>query len=289
MVSELFQRTSQLESELAKIREQRDNLNDQARKWSEKRNEAQNQIASITEEAEKTRKIRDELNSRVAELKKQRVQKQTEVSGKRVTYLNMQHKMNDLTVSQPLTERAARKKFHELEWLIQTSRLSPKDEQKIIQQVKNYEKQLAIYRTIKDKETKLQDVRLDLEGSRLGAKNRHAELSKLAEESQRNHEKMLAFLRKASELKTEARKAHQLLVETRRKADEAHKMLVELLTEKRVIDGQIRASGKASQLEQIKRGIDMQEEIARVATGKMQRGEKLTFDEFKLLLERGKV
>ncbi|MFQ5998164.1 MAG: hypothetical protein ACE5KO_02555, partial [Candidatus Bathyarchaeia archaeon] len=59
--------------------------------------------------------------------------------------------------------------------------------------------------------------------------------------------------------------------------------------EKRMIDGQIRASGKASQLAQIKRGIDMQEEMARVATGKMQRGEKLTFDEFKLLLERGKV
>ncbi|MFQ5999124.1 MAG: coiled-coil protein, partial [Candidatus Bathyarchaeia archaeon] len=248
MVSDLFQKASQLESELAKIREQRDNLNDEARKWSEKRNEARRQIVSITEEAEKIRKIRDELNTRVAELKKQRVQKQTEVSGKRSNYLTMQNKMNDLTVSQPLTERAARKKFHELEWLIQTSRLSPKDEQKIIQQVKNYEKQLAVYRTIKDKETKLQDVKLDLESSRLIAKNRHTELSEVAEESQRNHEEMLTFLRNASELKTEARNAHQNFVETRRKADEAHKMFVELLTEKRMIDGQIRASGKASQL-----------------------------------------
>lgn len=272
------------------LRGQRDSLDEEAREWSEKRNELNHKIASLREEAEKTKKTRDELNLKVKELKLKRDNLKGVITEKRKIYEELLNKIAEVEKTVPMSERTTKKKFDELEWKLQTtSALKVKDERQIIDQVKELEKQLAVHKYIRELRQPSLDMKLEIESLRLQMKVLHSELSKAAEVSQKNHQRMLDIFKQMKELKTEADKNHQTFIEVKTKANEVHNNYIEVVSQMKALERKLGKLGGDMQLTQLKKALEFRETMGKEAEEKLRRGNKLTFDEFKILLEQGKI
>jgi len=135
-------------------------------------------------------------------------------------------------------------------------------------------------------ETRATELRAEIGALKIQADAIHGELSKLAEESEVYHKKMMEIVETASKVRSEAHNAHKNYVELKNKAAEAHKEYMERLTQVEQIEYRAR----------VKEGLERQKKIDEVkakreetASQKLKRGQKLSFEEFKLLIEQGKV
>ena len=178
------------------------------------------------------------------------------------------------------------REIENLEWKIQTSSLSVKEEETLVNRVKILEAQRSVLKQINKLKNAL--IELQTEEKALGtrAKLSHEKLAELAEQSQRFHQQMLELLAKARNLKTEADEAHQKYLENRQKAQELHQKFVELLKQIRSIRQDIEQEEKEKQA---KRQEELRQEAGKKALEKMSRGEKLTWEEFKILTEKGEA
>ncbi|MFH1327579.1 MAG: hypothetical protein ABIH76_01805 [Candidatus Bathyarchaeota archaeon] len=271
------------------LRQQRDSINDEAREGSKKRDLLHKQIASLREEAEKAKKIRDEMNSKVKEFKQQRDGMKFEISERRKVYAKLLGEAEKLGRYVPSSEIAAKKQFKELEWKLQTTRLSVKEERSLIEQVKKLEEQLVVHKRIRERKDKLFDLKPEIESLKLKMNICHSKLSKLAEGSQQNHKKVSDTFKKINELRNEADKIQQIIFENKIKANEFHGRYIEIMQQKNEIVSQLKVLQDETQTERDKKAIECKEEIEKLAEEKLRNGNKLTFEEFKLLVEKGKI
>lgn len=117
----------------------------------------------------------------------------------------------------------------------------------------------------------------------------HKELSEFAKNSQECHEKMMSSLSKADQLSKEAEDAHQNFIKIKKEADDFHKSYSALIAQIREIERQIREIDENVHREQIMKALKSREKVSQKAQHKLETGEKLTFDEFKILIERGEI
>ncbi|UCD72511.1 MAG: hypothetical protein JSW01_03380 [Candidatus Bathyarchaeota archaeon] len=117
----------------------------------------------------------------------------------------------------------------------------------------------------------------------------HKELSEFAKNSQECHEKMTSSLSKADQLSKEAKDAHQNFVKIKKEADGFHKSYSTLIAQIREIERQIQEIDENVHREQIMKALKSREKVSQKAQQKLETGEKLTFDEFKILIERGEI
>mgnify|MGYP001219914927 CR=1 FL=1 len=82
----------------------------------------------------------------------------------------------------------------------------------------------------------------------------------------------------------EADDAHQKYVETKQQAQKLHQQCVELLEKIRTIKRDLK---KKADKEQTKRQSEIQKELEKRALAKLKRGEKLLWEEFQILAEKG--
>ena len=289
-IDDILQKLAILGQEVPTLRGQRDSLDEEARGWSEKRDKLNQKIASLRGEAEKTKKIRDELNLKVKDLKLKRDNLKGIIVEKRMIYEELLNKIAEVEKTVPMSGRATKKRFDELEWKLQTtSALKVKDERQIIDQVKVLEKQLAIHKCIRELRQQSLDMKLEIESLRLQMKVLHSEVSKAAEASKKNHQRMLDVFKQMKELKADADKNHQTFIEVKTKANEAHSNYIEVVSQMKTLERKLGKLGGDMQLAQLKKALEFRETMGKEAAEKLRRGNKLTFDEFKILLEQGKI
>jgi len=92
------------------------------------------------------------------------------------------------------------------------------------------------------------------------------------------------ILEKARELQTEANEAHQKYVETRQQAQQQHEKCVELIEKIKSIEQELKETTDKKQTE---RQGELQKELEERALAKLKRGEKLLWEEFQFLAEKG--
>jgi len=271
--------------ELVSIKTERDKLNREATSWAKKRNSIHEQIRKLRTEATSIKEKRDALNQKVKELKNLREQAKAKRKEKRNQILKLNEKMRTLLEKKPSQNlRAIQKEIESLEWEIQTTPLAVKQEEELIGDVKR----LEIQRTILEKLQELKDTLIELQTEEKAlatkAKSHHEKLSELAEQSQKFHEQRLEILNQIQNLKVEADNAHHKYVETSQKADGLHQRYIELLQK---INGLQQKQRRVEEAKQAKRQKQLLKEARKKALEKMKRGEKLTWEEFKLLEEQG--
>ena len=108
----------------------------------------------------------------------------------------------------------------------------------------------------------------------------HEKLSKLAKQSQRLHEEMRDTLNKTYTLQSDADDMHQKFLETKQKAQLPHQKYIELSCQIKSLKQELH------QIED-KRQLELRKELEERALEKLKRGEKLTWQEFKVLAEKG--
>jgi uncharacterized coiled-coil DUF342 family protein len=277
------QKIEELSLELASIKAERDKLNNEATSWAEKRNSVHEQIRKLRAEANGIKEKRDALNQKVKELKNLREKAKAKRREKHNQILSLREKMRTLLEKKPSHNlRAIEKEIESLEWKIQTTPLDVKQEEEVISEVKRLEIQRTILMQLQELKNTLIELQAEEKAHATEAKSHHERLSELAEQSQRLHEQRIQILNQIQNLKVEADYAHQKYIETRKKASGLHQRYRELLQK---IDDLKQKQRKLEEIKQAERQRQLLEEARKKALEKKKRGEKLSWQEFKLLTE----
>lgn len=287
MSESLKQRIKDLDSKLAPLKEERDKLNSESQKWAEKRNSIHGEIKRLRAEVAGLKEKRDAMNEKVRELKSLREKAKEKRKETHAQILKLKEKIRSLTEREPpQSMRNIQREIENLEWKIQTTPLTVKEEKLLIDQVRHLEAQLSVKKQIKESKEKLMELRTEGKALETKAQTHHEKLSELAEKSQKFHEEMLGTLNRARSLKAEADSAHQKYVEIRQQAQNLHEKCVELLDQIKTFKKELR---RAEEKKQAERQRELLKELEERALKKLKRGEKLTWEEFKALAEKGTI
>ena len=271
-----------LNQELTPLKEERNRLNDEAKKWATKRDALH----------EKTRNLRQQANSIKEEfdIGPNFVRRQREEEGRwrtRCEISELREKIRELNEKIPGGNlRQAQKEIEEIDWKIQTNSLPVKEEQELVNRVRYLETLLVDQKKVRRVKDELFKLRAEEQKFGAEAKTIHDKLSELAEQSQKCHVQMIEILEKARELQAEASEAHQKFVETKEEAQKIHQKFVEVLGKIKSLQQDLKETADKKQAE---RQSELKDELEKRALEKLKSGEKLMWEEFQLLAEKGLI
>ncbi|UCE96934.1 MAG: hypothetical protein JSV51_04960 [Candidatus Bathyarchaeota archaeon] len=281
MSGESKETVTKLSQQLRSLKVQLDSSNNEAKRWAEKRDAIHKQIRDLRLEAAKARKRRDSINAKVKILKTQR---------ERMLGLRKEKKENSrlllnklILLNQKKPRQAASVLMEEkekIEWAIQTTSLTLLEEKPLVERANQLEIKLKIYRQISVIKEKIAKSKEEIKEASEKADLYHAELSELAPLSQEIHEKMLGNIHKAEELQIEADLKHQNFLQHKQESEKILKQHIEVESKIRVLK---KESAEAEESERMLRLENTRKKLRAEALRKLERGEKLTLDEFKLL------
>jgi len=279
------ERMRKLADQLSPLRQRRECLNQKSRGLAEKRDKLHIQIKDLLLEIARNREQRDALNREVKELKTQRDEsrEQTRSIAEEIRKLN--RKLTYLRARKPKKRSHVLKREKErIEWKIQTTSLSLEEEKPLVRRANELEIQLSMLHQISQLEAGVGELNCRINTKRRKAALFHAQLSELAQQSQELHRRMASNMERKKALQAEADRHHQHLLETRLAAQKVHEGCVEVreqieILRKGLVEGQEKR--RKLQQEEIRRRLKAK------ASEKLKQGEKLTFEEFKLLTEDG--
>ena len=276
-----------LTQELMPLKEERNRLNLEGKKWAEKRNTLHNEVKSLRKEAHNIREERDTLNEQVRQLKKLRNEVETRRTEQWDRISELREKLAGLKEKRSMRGlRSIEREIEDVDWKIQTTSLPVKQETTLVNRVRQLEVQLLTQKKRKKIYDELRKLQANDRNLVAEAKTLHEKLSKFAEQSKKFHQHMLAILDKTHKLQTNADNFHKKYVETKQQAQEIHQKCIELLQQITTIERELK---ETADKKQAKCQSELQKELEERALTKLKRGEKLMWDEFKILAEKGLV
>ncbi len=182
----------ELNQELTPIKEERDRLNLEAKKLADKRNLLNEKVRTLRNDANSIKEKRDALNKQVQELKTLRDQVNAKRAEKLDKISELQEKIGNLNQKRPEGNlRQAEQEIEEIDWKIRTNSLPVKEEQELVNRVRDLETQLVVQKQIKKVKEKLFQLRTEERSYGTEAKTVHEKLAELAEQSQKLHAQMI--------------------------------------------------------------------------------------------------
>jgi len=281
-MAQIVETVEALDEKIISYRARRNQLDDQAKLLARKRDELNEQFQKLKEQIQQLKEKRDSLNLQVRELKAKREEAKKKLDAKRNEADSIKNTILKLEKRASGSYSGLKKRMQELEWKIQTNPLSAKEEARLIAQIKELESQVVVHDKIRELRDRMIMLQAEINAARLSANGAHEKLSKIAEESEVYHEKMIEVVKQASDLKFMADEAHLSYTQIKREADEAHLEYIRAKELKQRIITEDQMTRFKKQQEVKKKTEDMAEE-------KLRRGEKLSLDEFRALVEKGVV
>jgi uncharacterized coiled-coil DUF342 family protein len=294
--------TSQEPADVPNINKQLDALDKQAaeaisetKKLVEKRDKLNEQFKKLRQETRELKTERDTINDKVHTLKAQRDETRTTIHTIIEEIKKVREKIAELKKKTPKRSQSdLQKEFDDIEWKIQTTSLDLKEEKLLIENVKQLELQLSAYKKIDQQDKRISEMEQGLKALDEACEKLHTELSALAQKSQETHQKMITKINEAKKTKEEADALHNAYLLTRERTrliDEQRRRLAGEMRRLRESERQIRESQRQTQETQreqenaSKTNTEkaLKERLGAQAREKLQRGEKLSWDEFQLL------
>ena len=275
----------ELTRKLTVLREQKAKVDTEAREFAEKRNRLNEEFKGLRAEILELRRTRDSINLEVKELKQQRDKLKEEKIQKIGELKNLRKELEELTRKKPSKSlKTLQKEIENIEWKIQTTSLNIQEEKQLVERVKQLEMQSNIHRKIEYLNQKKLELEAELKALEARAKLCREKISEKAGKSQESHEKMLKKIEEAKKLKMEADNIHQLFIQAKEKAKPIQTEIMNTLGEMKRLKEEILAEEEKARKE---REENLLENIKRQAKEKLRRGEKLTWEEFKTIAEKG--
>jgi uncharacterized coiled-coil DUF342 family protein len=278
------QKTSEIAriaQQLASLREQVNNANVDTKMHIEKRDKLNEKFKTLRQEIRELKNERDNLNEKVKILKQQRDDARTKIKAIIEELKAHNQKITELKKKTPKgSRRELQKEFEDIEWRIQTTPLDMQEEKRLMENVKQLETQLSVYKKIDQHVKKISELRKELETFEANADATHRELTETAKKSQELHAQMMAKITESKNIKTEADSLHGAYIQAKEQARPLHEEIRKLTEQRRKLQDLAREED-----EKRKKSAEqaLKEKLGSQARDKLQRGEKLSWDEFKLL------
>jgi len=275
----------EIKQKIFALREQDSKLNAETRELAEKRNRLNDQFKGLRLEILAFRNNRDKLNETVKELKQQRENSKVRVREIVIGLKELGQKIEILNTKKPIRGRQIlQKELEDIEWKIQTTPLSLQEEKKFIEKVKQIETQLNTYKKLAQLNLELAKSQAELRVLETKSDDYHAEMTETAKKSRDAHAKMLEKIAEAKKIKADADCLHALYLKTKEKAKHLQKEIAEVSNKIRSLEEEVR---KEKATEKTRAEKVLREKLEKEARERLKRGEKLSWEEFQLLAEKG--
>jgi uncharacterized coiled-coil DUF342 family protein len=282
---EKSQTVAVLIEKLAELKEQRSVAGRDADERAERRDRINVQVHTLRDEVQNLRTKRDDFNEEIKKLKPQRSASASKIREKVAELRNIsQERKAILEDRPPRSYQSLKNELEDVEWKVQTTSHTLQEDKEMMAQVKQLETQLSVYRKLEKSSKKASELRGQLNVLRNEHESFHEKITALAQRSQELHKNMLEKVEEAQKKKKEADDMHKHFLEARAKLDplqdEITVVSVQLL--------QLRKGLQEAEQKHKKESEDsLRQTIEKRAKEKLKRGEKLTWEEFQLLAEKG--
>ena len=280
------QKTSEVAAitqQLAALKEQANKANAETRIRIEKRDKLNAQFKKLRQGIYEHKNERDSLNEKVRTLKQQRDEARTKIRTGIEEIRAHSQKIKELQKKTPkASHQELQKELEDIEWKIQTTPLDLQEEKRLIQNVKQLETQLNVYKKIEQQTKKIDELRKELKTLETNADAFHQDLTVRAQKSQEIHANMLAKINESKNIKREADSLHNAYIRAKEQAKPLHEEIKRLTEHRKTLQDAIHEEDE-SRRKTVEQAL--KEKLESQARNKLQRGEKLSWDEFQLLAD----
>ncbi len=289
--------------QIDKLKKQIVEANTQIKKYVEKRNQLHEQARKSREEINQIKTERDTLNQKVRLLKEQRDLIRAQATPIIEEINAIDEKIVELKKNVPrISQRDLQEELDAVEWKISTTSLDLPEEKRLVGEVKELEIQLKSYKKIDKKYEKIKGLVAKCKAIDTQADVFHKELTELAKKSQELHATMVEKVEVVKKDRAEADSLHQAFVNAKEQNNLWYAEISELIGQSNSLRTNYREQSKAKRAEEeAKRSVEqskrkeeqaqravkekeIKEKIGSEARDKLQRGEKVNWEEFQLML-----
>lgn len=279
------------------IKQQREGFNRKVTSIANKRNLLNEQVKELIKTAKEEREKRDNCNDAISKIKEKKLLLLKEVEGfeeqaKRLDkQLNgIQEKKDPPKKRSDLSARKIRRSIQELEWKIQTtSNLSIAEERDIVEKIARLEQK---FREVHETDVVARDLktiqsRINVLKARFrGLEN---ELRSQARESRFHHKTMIQAFKNADILRKQADELHAQFLESKEQANSIHNEYLSYIREISHLRQEINKNKQKFRAQQDAQRREKIEEKTEDARKKFEEGRKLSFEEFRTLIDKGLI
>ncbi len=289
--------------QIDKLKEQTRETNAQIKKFIEKRDHLHDKAKKTSEEVNLLKKERDALNEQVKLLKQQRDAVRVNVTPLLEEVKALNEKIDALKKHIPrISQRELQKELDAIEWKIATTTLDLHEEKQLIENVKELEIQLKSYKKIDLQHKKIKELIAHRKTFDIQADVYHKELTEIAQKSQELHKIIIEKVESIKKDRAEAELLHQSFLKAKEQNNHTYDQIRELISQNagirvsikeqyqtRRVEAEAKRKAEEERMKQelTDRAIKEQaikEKIGSEAREKLNRGEKVSWDEFQLML-----
>ncbi len=306
------QKTSELEAinqQITALREKLNKTHEDITKHIENRDKLNEQTKIVRQEINAFKKERDQLNENVKTLKVQRDEVRAKITPFIEEIKTHSQKIRDLKEKRTGASRQElQKQFDALEFKIATTSLDLHEEKKMIDQVKQVEIELSVFKKMDVQSKKIIEIKNGLKVFQDQADKYHKELTESAKRSQELHSRMLAKFDEMKKIRDQATNLHVMFLQAREQIKPIHEQIGMLMVHRGQLFEQRKQQyeqrkqqyeqrkqeyeQKRSQFETAReeeekrkktKETEIKEKLGSQVRDKLQRGERLNWQEFQLL------
>jgi uncharacterized coiled-coil DUF342 family protein len=287
----------EINQQIQKLREEANTVNVQIKNCIERRNQLNEEVKKAREEIARLKADRDGINEKVKLLKGQRdaIRAQSDPINDEIRAIR--EKIAELKKNLPReSQRELQEEHDAIEWKISTTSLDLQEEKILIENVKQLEILLSGCKKIDAQNNKIKELLTQRKTFDAQADVLHKELTDLAAKSQEIHSRMIEKVNAMKISRAQADSQHQLYVKTKEEVlppiyEKIGQLIGQLNNVKASIakeardEAQIRIKARNA-AEQAKKEKEqaIKEKLGAEARDKLQKGQKLSWNEFQLLM-----
>jgi uncharacterized coiled-coil DUF342 family protein len=288
---DLYKELGTLKTSHQELKDKIDTLKTEIEESIKKRDENNKQFKELLAQLKEAKEKRDEANKEVAAYKERRDEKRKELSKLKDELKSIKKELTDENGSSPNPFKL-QKRIDEMEWKLETSVLSLKEENKLITHIADMRKDLESTKLSKETRDQIKNLREQISELRKDIDAEHEKVVEFSQESAKYHERVTYYSQRASETKKVADKAHQDFLAKKSALNNTYAELRKIrdqMNRHRDKIGEKKAEGQVRRAkEKEKENKKMMDEINVQAKDLYDRfisGEKLSTEEVRILQE----
>lgn len=278
---------NELTEKLRLLEEQKSVSDDEANTLAEKRDKLNERVRNSRSEIQELRSQRDEMNEKVKKLKLQRNDIKARIQEKIEEIKKLGEENRVLAEKKPSrSHHVLEEEVESIDWRIQTTPLTLQEDKELVGRVRQLESQLNIHKKIEQLKKKIQDLRTEITSLKTEGKQCHEALMDNVKKSQELHGKMLARIGESRKIKMEADEVHKQFIAAKDRGKPLQQEIAATWSKIRQLRGEIRTDEEKEK----KQSEDvLRQTLEKKAIEKLKKGEKLSWEEFQLLAQKGNL
>ncbi|NHJ02237.1 MAG: hypothetical protein EAX86_08875 [Candidatus Heimdallarchaeota archaeon] len=288
---------SNIEATARDIKQQREGFNRKVTSIANKRNLLNEQVKELIQTAKEEREKRDKCNEAISEIKEKKSLLLKEIEGFEEQATRLDQQLGEIKETTPqkrnhpdFSAKKIRKNIQELEWKIQTtSNLSIADERELVDRINRLEKKFREVRETDVISRDLKTIRSRIDTLRGKIRGLDYDLRNQARESRHHHKTMIQAFKNADVLRKQADDLHAQFLDAKEQANSIHNEYLTYIREINRIRHDITKNKQKVREAQDAQRREILEEKTEDAKKKFEEGRKLSFEEFRTLIDKGLI